>query len=279
MSTYLFTHEWAGEEERLGGLSAFFDPGTRRQLETVGVGPGWRCLEIGAGAGSVAVWLAERVGPGGRVVATDLETGFLERLSLPNLEVRRHDIVTDDLPAGAFDLVHARLVLEHLAGRDAALTRMAAALAPGGWLVVEDLDWISVAPVAGRGAAALRRLVRGLLPFMRLAGYAPAYGRRLPVEMARLGLVEVRAEGVVPVLRGGDEGLDWARMSVGRIGEVLRSLDGAGGPAARVATAVNRRFPALWQRRLGRLERLLDDPSFVALGPAMITAIGRRPPA
>ena len=277
MSTYLFTHDWAGEEERLGGLSAFYDPGTRRHLESVGVGAGWRCLEVGAGAGSIACWLAERVGPTGRVMATDLDTGMLERLVVPNLEVRRHDIVTEDLPVGAFDLIHVRLVLEHLAGREQALGRMVAALAPGGWLVVEDLDWVSITPVAGHGAGAIRRLVRALMPLMRLAGYDPAFGRRLPVEMTRLGLVEVRAEGVVPALRGGDERLDWARLSVVRMREVIRSLDGSGGPVSRLAAGACRRFPALWERRLDGIDRLLDDPSFFALGPAMMTAFGRRP--
>jgi SAM-dependent methyltransferase len=276
MSTYLFTHDWAGEEERLGGLSAFYDPGTRRHLDSVGVGAGWRCLEVGAGAGSIACWLAARVGPAGKVVATDLDTGLLERLAVPNLEVRRHDIVTDDLPEGAFDLVHARLVLEHLAGRDRALRRMAGALAPGGWLVVEDLDWVSVTAVAGRGGSALRRLVRAARPLMRLAGYDPSFGRRLPVEMARLGLVEVRAEGVVPALRGGEDGLDWARLSIVRMREVIRSLDGSGGPAARLGASAARRFPGLWERSLDGVDRLLDDPSFFALGPTMMTAFGRR---
>lgn len=278
MSTYLFTHKWAGEEERLGGLSRFYDPGTRRHLDSIGVGAGWNCLEVGAGAGSIACWLASRVGPTGRVLATDLDTGLLDRLSVSNLEVRRHDIVTDDLPAGAFDLIHARLVLEHLAGRDRALDRMVAALAPGGWLVVEDLDWVSVTPVAGRGADAFRRFVRVVPRVMRLAGYDPAYGRRLPVEMARLGLVEVRAEGVVPVLRGGDDRLDWARLSIRRMGEAMNSFDGHGGPARRLAARACRRFPGLWQRSLDSVGRLLDDPSFFAIGPVMMTAFGRRAP-
>ncbi|MEW6474281.1 MAG: methyltransferase [Actinomycetota bacterium] len=276
MSTYLFTHNWAGEEERLGGLSRFYDPGTRRHLDSIGVGAGWNCLEVGAGAGSIACWLASRVGPTGRVVATDLDTGLLEQLSVSNLEVRRHDIVTDDLPAGAFDLIHARLVLEHLAGRDQALGRMVAALAPGGWLVVEDLDWVSVTPVAGRGTGAFRRFVRMAPLVMRLAGYDPAYGRRLPVEMARLGLVEVRAEGAVPVLRGGDDRLDWAQLSIRRMGEVMSSLDCRGGPARRLAAEACRRFPGLWERSLDGVGRLLDDPSFFALGPVMMTAFGRR---
>jgi len=62
------------------------------------VGPGWHCLEVGGGGGSIASWLANRVLPDGRAVATDLDTRFLETLSIPNLEVRRHDIVTDPLP-------------------------------------------------------------------------------------------------------------------------------------------------------------------------------------
>ena len=58
------------------------------------MGPGTRCLEVGAGGGSVAFWLAEQVGQSGVVVATDLETDFLESeaSSHPGMEVLRHDI-------------------------------------------------------------------------------------------------------------------------------------------------------------------------------------------
>ena len=66
-----------------------------------GVGPGWRCLEVGAGAGSIAGWLADRVGPSGQVIATDLDTRFLEQQARPNLEVRRHDVVRDPLETDA----------------------------------------------------------------------------------------------------------------------------------------------------------------------------------
>ena len=75
---YAYDHAWARERERLAGLEAALDPGTREHLTRLGVGPGKRCLEIGAGGGSVAFWLAERVAPGGTVVATDIETSFLE---------------------------------------------------------------------------------------------------------------------------------------------------------------------------------------------------------
>jgi len=54
-----------------------------------------------------------------------------------------HNIVADELERDAFDLVHARTVLVHLAERDVALDRLVAALKPGSWLRVEETESIS----------------------------------------------------------------------------------------------------------------------------------------
>jgi 2-polyprenyl-3-methyl-5-hydroxy-6-metoxy-1,4-benzoquinol methylase len=105
-----------------------------------GVKPGWRCLEVGAGGGSVADWMADRMKPTGMGVATDIDTRFLDSIQMSNAEIRRHDIATDTLPERTFDLVHARLVLSHVPARDTALARLAASLKHGGWLVIEDSD-------------------------------------------------------------------------------------------------------------------------------------------
>jgi len=97
------------EDDRLGLLERIFDPLSRRRRELAQ--PGWRCLEVGAGRGSMAVWLAERVGESGRVVATDIDVTYLKRFNLPNLEVRQHNILDDPLDAlgpGSFDLVCSR---------------------------------------------------------------------------------------------------------------------------------------------------------------------------
>src|SRR5438128_259334 len=107
--------EDAFERERLGYLRQMCDPVTMRRLEALDVAEGWRCLEVGAGDGSVACWLAARVGPQGRVVATDINPRFLHNLAVPNLEVRHHHIVNDDLERAHYDLVHCRAVLGHLA--------------------------------------------------------------------------------------------------------------------------------------------------------------------
>src|SRR5947209_10713055 len=104
------------EDDRLGLLERIFDPVSRRRRELVQ--PGWRCLEVGAGRGSMAVWLAERVGESGHVVATDIDATYLHRIKLPNLDVRQHNIVDDPLDAlgqGSFDLVCSRLMLFWLA--------------------------------------------------------------------------------------------------------------------------------------------------------------------
>src|SRR5206468_403259 len=78
MSTYVFDHSWQRERDRLRAIESLFDPASIRYLEELGVSGGWHCLEVGCGAGGLALWLADRVGPSGRVVAIDLDTRFVE---------------------------------------------------------------------------------------------------------------------------------------------------------------------------------------------------------
>ena len=70
------------ELERLRLLEAVFDLGTRACLRATGLHEGWRCLEVGAGAGHVATWFCEAAGPSGRVLAVDLN----ESIQLPKPE-------------------------------------------------------------------------------------------------------------------------------------------------------------------------------------------------
>src|ERR1700683_5653283 len=135
---------WRNALARLISLEQWLYPATIRHLRARGVGAGWRCLEVGAGAGSVARWLCGQVCPGGEVVAPDIDTRFLDSRSEANLRVLRHDITADNLPHGAFDLVHCRLVLAHLPDRHAVLSKLGGALKPGGQLVAEEMDFVSV---------------------------------------------------------------------------------------------------------------------------------------
>ena len=144
---YAFPHADVNERRRLELFAERLDPLTVRRIKAFDLTAGARCLEVGGGRGSMARWLCEYVGPAGRVTATDLDTGFLSELSLPNLDVLRHDVTSDEFPAGSFDLVHMRAVLMHIPDRMAVLRRMVSWLAPGGWLLAHGA-WKSAADAA-----------------------------------------------------------------------------------------------------------------------------------
>src|SRR5262249_37819277 len=149
---------------------------------------GWHCLEVGAGAGPIAEWLCHRVGTNGKVVATDLQTKFLETIEAPNLEVRRHDVTADDLERETFDLVSSRKVLEHLAVPSSALGRMVEALRPGGWLLVEDSDLASFMRVSFPHRQRFEQAYAKFLEALRSAGFQATLGVRLGDELRALGL-------------------------------------------------------------------------------------------
>ncbi|QCX82422.1 hypothetical protein C9F11_44245 (plasmid) [Streptomyces sp. YIM 121038] len=130
------------ELRRLRALEKFADPITRASISGRGLQTGWRCLELGGGAGSIAQWLARQCAPG-EVVVTDIDTRLLSRRGVPNLTILRHDVVQDDFPAGSFSLVHARALLEHLPERDKTIARMVRWTAPGGWVCVDGLILVS----------------------------------------------------------------------------------------------------------------------------------------
>jgi hypothetical protein len=274
-ATYIFGNN-AREAERLAGIQAVWDPGTFRHLTNLGVGEGWRCLEVGAGAGSVARWLSEQVGEKGSVLATDIDTILLEGLDLPQLEVRRHDIRTDPLPEGAFDLIHARLVLIHLPEREHVLSRLVNALAPGGWLLIEDISFLGAATATRKGAVAFLALIAPLKALLRAHGADLEFARRLPVLINRLGLTDVGAEGRVTILVGGAGQGSWALPTIERIQERLAGGD----ETPSTARAAFERVPALRKaavRQLSRLKALFDDPEFAFHCPALVAAWGRKP--
>ena len=206
-SEYVLDNAAAQAQARFAALPRLYDPGTVRHLSELGVGPGWRCLEVGGGGGTIAAWLSERVGPSGSVLATDLDTRFLDRLRFANLEVRRHDIASEAVPDGPFDLVHLRLVLMHLKDRDRVLERLTSVLRPGGWLLAEEFDTLSMPPdpAINPAESALKTDVI-MREVMTARGVDLRYGRFLFARLRASGLVDVDAEARVPLWKGGGAG-------------------------------------------------------------------------
>lgn len=187
---------------RHAALAGTFDHVTFDHFDQLGVGAGWSCWEVGAGGPTVASWLAERVGPGGRVVATDIDTTWLTGLPA-NVTVARHDVGADPPPAGPFDLVHARLVLVHVVERDEALRRMVEVLRPGGWLLVEDFD-PALLPDAcldptTEAEHRANRIRAGFIDLLAKRGVDLMYGRKLPRLLRQAGLLDVGADAYFPV--------------------------------------------------------------------------------
>jgi SAM-dependent methyltransferase len=260
-SVYLLDNAGREAPRRFDALSALFDPGTIRHLEDRGVSAGWNCLEVGGGGGSITAWLADRVGQTGHVLVTDIDPRFLEPLDAQNVEVRRHNIVTDPLPEAAFDLIHARAVLIHLPERDRVLARFVSALKPGGWLVDEELDSVSLLPDPTMYPAEV--LLKTQFAMMRLMddrGVERRFGRMLFERLQSLGLVAVDAEARMSMWQCGSPGCSLMRVNFEQLREAMIS----GG--------------YITEQEIVRDIAQLEDALFTTPSPIMWAAWGRRPP-
>jgi SAM-dependent methyltransferase len=261
-SEYLFENQAPQAGDRFDALASLLDPWTVAHLDRLGVAEGWRCLDVGAGGGSVARWLADRVEPSGHVLATDLDTRWLaQRLAAPNVEIRQHDVVADELPEGAFDLIHERLVLIHLRDRVEAIRRLAAAVRPGGWLLVEDFDsevvsnaFIDSSDPDDTG----RRIVRGIQTLLIERGADPGLGHKLPGLLRDAGLVDVGADGF-QALDGNATVRMLLRVNIEQVGDHL----------------VERGIIA--REEIERYLTRIDDGDVNPSSPLMVSAWGRRP--
>lgn len=254
--TYLFDYDWEQGRRRIELLEAYLDPPTFRRMEDLGTGPGWSCLEVGAGGGSVTRWLAERAGPEGRVVAVDLDTRFLEEIEAPNLEVRRADITAGGLPAGEFDLVHTRALLMHLPERERVVTELVRSLRPGGWLLLEEVDFF---PLDVFASGPYLDAWRVSVAAQERAGVAPGWARQLPSLLCDEGLRDVGAECLVLFFPGASPATELIRLTWNQ------SLDRGS------VTEGDRQL-------VERASRLLEDPGQWFAGPGIVAAWGRRAP-
>ncbi|MCP3802376.1 methyltransferase domain-containing protein [Allokutzneria sp. A3M-2-11 16] len=255
---YTYDQAAVGEEERLLGITALWDQGTRNALRAIPLRPGWRCLDVGAGGGSVTRWLAEAVGADGAVHATDLDTRFLR--ATPNTLVMRHDITGDEALPGDYDLVHARLVLSHLKDRDAVLAKLVSLCAPGGWLLVEEFDWPRRHPADGdRRLATYTRVNEAINDRMRANGYDPEYGRRLPLLLHEHGLSEIGTLLHGGLIRGGSAAAEFDRQAVHQLADSLVEHEG------------------ITRAEVDDTLESLADPEFLVPSPPLVSAWGRRP--
>lgn len=243
------------EQARLKLLEQYHDPLTSSQLDAIGVGEGWRCLDVGAGGGSVTRMLAERVGSTGSVLAIDLDTSLLAELASDRVEVRRHDLMSDPLPQATFDLVHARLLVMFLSPRVRAMERLVSAARPGGWVATIAPDFTTVA--LSPADQAWERTWSICLDAMLAGGLDPSYGLRAASDLRAAGLSDVHVDCVTGVHRGGSLASRLLSLTLERLRERMVSL-GAD------------------DREIDQARRLVEDPERTLTAPTRYVVQGRR---
>ncbi len=244
-ASYTLDNAWEKAHQRLRLLEELADPWTIPRLAALGVGAGWRCLELGAGGGSITRWLCDQVGPTGVVSAVDLEPRFLEGDPRPNLEIHRHDIVADGVPGDGYDLIHARALLMHLPARDELIGELVGRLRPGGVILLEEADCY---PVATAESAAYREVWDAGCAVGAKAGGDWYWARNLPARLAAAGAAGVTSVIDATVSPGGTI---WPELVIVSMEQLTPLLVADGFSADRIATAIadlsdpNRWFPSV----------------------------------
>jgi predicted O-methyltransferase YrrM len=190
------------ERRRLQAIEAIFDPSSQRRIVTAGIKPGAVCLEVGAGAGSLMRWMAEQVGPSGRVTAVDINTRFLTNPPA-NVTVVEGDVRTLNLERESFDLIHARYVLVHIPEYEKVLDSLWKALKIGGALVIEEPDFTAYRGLSGVEVESFDKVHQAILRMYKDKGVDPALGSKLPNLFQSVGAKNLSIENDSPPSPGG----------------------------------------------------------------------------
>ncbi|GFE19180.1 hypothetical protein Sgleb_72270 [Streptomyces glebosus] len=241
------------ESDRLKSIQRNVDAFTTGILDGLPIKTSWNCLEMGAGAGSIAYWLADRC-PDGRVVAVDLDTRHLEAGRAANLEIEEADITREDYTPGSFDLIHARYLFCHLPERDEIVARATRWLSPGGWLIIEEPFHL---PAGTSPFPVIQRILDAYQRMYHKHGADLTWVRGLPALLARHSLTDVDFAGN-PGCMGGLGKDRWLPLITQAAPGLL--ADGL-----------------ITEADLAEFATLLKDPAFLDIPQITISAWGRRP--
>jgi SAM-dependent methyltransferase len=255
-SEYVLTKDWPRERERLSLLEDSVDALSIAAIRAAGFRPGFRCLDIGTGSGSIASWLARETGNPTLVTATDIDPRLITSLADTGIRVLQHDVVTDEFPAGSFDIIHTRTVLEHIAQREHVLDRIVPWLAPEGILVVVDCASF---PLSSSRNPAFRKAIQAFIDVLALTGTDYQWARTFPEPLQRHGYRDAGASTIVPTVHGGSPIAKFWSLTLETVRP--RLLDAK----------------LIGSEEINQAQRLLANPEFFDLGPGFLAAWGRRP--
>ena len=204
---YLLGYRQA-EQDRLERQADELAPESEWLFDQIGVGTGWRVVEIGCGPRGCLGLLSKRVGSTGRVVGVERSAEQVERARhfvresrLTNVEVLDADARSLDLPDRAFDLATARLVLTNVPRPEEVVAEMVRLVRPGGFIALHEVD-----PSTGRCDPPLDahvRLLQILNTYAELNFIDRSIGLRVPRMLRELGLLDIRVNPLVHIYPSG----------------------------------------------------------------------------
>jgi len=264
-TTYAFSNSAAAAQTQLAAIQGVPGPLTRRHSLELDLPRDGVCWAVGAGAGSLATCLAQALVPDGRVVATDIDTSRLADAQAANVDIHRADVATEPAPPGGpFDLIHARLVTQHLPSHRELLSRLVDALKPGGWLMLGEFDCtrpprVICAP-SQRDRELFDRFLRTLIGVLTARGVDMAWARQVHSTMSAAGLSQVHSATHTESWTGGGYG---CRLYEANSIQLEGPLLAAGLNAA----------------DLTRIRELTQDHAFTVNSYTFVSTRGQRAPA
>ncbi|MBK0373078.1 class I SAM-dependent methyltransferase [Streptomyces sp. RB110-1] len=253
----IFSHSAENERQRLAALSDVLDPVTISVLAALPLREEPRCLELGAGTGTVAAWMAAHL-PGAQVTATDLDLSLITAHRPDNVRFVHHDITSDRFPAESFDLIHGRYLLHHVPDRDRVLGEIVRWLAPGGTLVLEDP---AVFPLHAARDPLYRAVCLGAVEVLaqRIGSDCVDWALDLASKAGALGLTDVTVRVTCPTVSHDNAPGRFWQLTLAHLRPGLATL------------------PGLGSREVAEVIARISRPDFLDLGMATVTTIATGP--
>lgn len=188
---YIFESAQVNAEfERLKQIEDAFDEKTKDLIQNSGIAPGWSCLELGTGAGSILKWMSVLVGNQGNVVGIDKNIKFINPIEANNIQKIEGDILNVELESNSFDLIHARYVLIHITESEKVIKKLISFLKPGGVIILEEPDFTSAKTISARTSQeqAHQRVNEAIDTMFINLGLNPSLGLKLPLILQSNGI-------------------------------------------------------------------------------------------